>query len=126
MADFQRINPLKLFENTQSVLPVYNKFISLAVAANTQVIAGVSGQRIRVMGMISQSNNAAAGTLQLLDGSGGTIQYSYPQPTNAQPLEKLPITNTGYFETSTGTGLYATVLTQPVVLNVFYIIYTPD
>lgn len=125
MADFQRLNPLAFYETPKEVCPVLNKFVSLGVGANQSVVAAVTGKRIRVMGLVAQSNNAASGVLQLLDGSGGTLLYSYPLPTNAQPTEKLPIVNSGYMETSTGVGLFATVLTQAIVANIFYIVYTP-
>lgn len=126
MGDYQRINPLKLYENSFGTLPVLNKFSGLGVGANYTIVAAVTGYRVRVMGLIAQSNNAAQGTLQLLDGSGGTPLYSYVQPTNAQPPEKLPLDPAGYFETSTGVGLFATILTQAIVCNVSYILYKPD
>lgn len=125
MADFQRLNPLAFYETPKEVCPVQNVYVSLAVAVNQVVVPAVSGKRIRVMGMIAQTNNAAKGVLQFLDGAGGTILYSYYMPTFDQPLEKLPIVNSGYFETTTGNGLYATVLTNLMQANVFYITYTP-
>jgi len=125
MADFQRLNPLAFYETTKEACPVLNKFVSLAVGANQTVVAAVTGQRIRVMGILAQSNNAASGTLSLLDGSGGTALFTYPLPTNAQPAMFLPIANTGYMETTTSTGLFATVTTQAIIANVFYIVYTP-
>lgn len=125
MADFQRLNPLAFYETPKEVCPVLNKFVSLGVAANQTVITAVTGKRIRVMGIIAQSNNAASGTLSLLDGSGGTALFTYPLPTNAQPAMQLPIANPGYMETTTGNGLFATVTVQAIIANIFYIVYTP-
>ncbi len=121
-----RVNPANIYENSKDgVLPLLNLFASIPVGANQLLISAVAGKRVRIMGLLSQTNNAAQGALQFLNGNAGPLLYSYWQPTTAQTPEKLPVIDTGYFETSTGNGLYATVITQPIICNIFYIIYTP-
>ena len=122
------IDPTRIYEDANSgVLKILSRVIVLGVAVNTSVVAAVAGQRIRVMGLVAQSVGATAGSFQLKSNSAGTMISSivFAPPITAGLTEKLPITDSGYFETSTGHGLFADATVASINLNVFYISYSP-
>lgn len=103
------------------------QFATGSTAANQVVMTAITGMRIRIMGLCYQTSSGANGVIELLNGSGGPVLYGpYLAPPNTTGiLEKLPIVDSGYFETSTGVGLYFTGGTAAVNMNVFYVVYTP-
>lgn len=125
--DFNRYDPIRVFETKTGVCQIYCAAIALTVANNTAVVAAVSGKRIRVMGWNAQTQNAAAGTYLFKSASGGTTLYptTYAPPLTSGAMHQMPIAQSGYFETNTGEGLYADCTTQVVTVAVFYITYTP-
>ena len=98
---------------------------TFGVASNQSVIAGVAGKRIRVLGYAVQSDSATQGIYGFINGSGGTGFSSFTAPPSSSAPFLLPLTPSGYFETSTGTGLFINVATASVSVNIFYIVYTP-
>jgi hypothetical protein len=126
MSNFTRFFPARIYEDQKDVTPVMSVGIALATGNGRQVIAAVAGKRIRVMGWIAQSITAV-GQHQFTDGSGGTAltddHYS-PLDTSGTKFD-MPVIPSGYFETSTGNGLFADITTQNARLTVFYVLYTP-
>lgn len=129
---FERIFPAKLYEGTGGeVTKVLSAPVTLTASTNNQtVITGVAGKRIRVMGLIGFSDSTSVfGRVFFKDGNAGTmLLYGVHLPTNNVGNQMtLPITNSGYFETSTGIGLFADLTTAAAsALTIFYIVYTPD
>jgi hypothetical protein len=92
---------------------------------NQSVIAAVSGQKIRVLGYTVQSSTGVQSTYGFINGSGGTSLSSFIAPPSTAAPFTLPIVYAGYFETSTGVGLFIDVATAAVTVNVYYITYIP-
>lgn len=126
MSNFLRIFPARYFESAKEDSPVLSVGAAIAVGNNNQVVAGVSGKRIRVMGWVAQSITGA-GQHKFINGSGGaafTDDHYSPLDTTGTKFD-MPITPSGYFETTAGTGLYVNVGTNNLRLTLFYIVYTP-
>lgn len=90
-------------------------------------MGSVSGERIRVMGWILQSGGTSESNIHFKSASGGT-QLTGDQripPYTGGANHTLPIAYTGYFETSTGEGLYADVATDSLNGTLFYVTYVP-
>lgn len=126
MADFTRINPLKLYETDKEVCPVLVLSASVAVGADQQLIAGSTGKRIRIMGWRIQTDSATSGVYALKSGSGGSVLASFTAPpSTGGAIDFLPIADCGYYETGTGVGLFVTITVSTVIFNIYYILYTP-
>ena len=126
----QGIDPLKYYERRgkhSETLVVKSIGKAMTTGNDQQVIAGVSGKRLRIMGWAAQSNTSTVGWYQFEDGSAGSDLASvlYAPASNSAQTQQFPITDSGYFETSTGTGLYADIGTATVNLTIFYVEYTP-
>lgn len=125
--DFELIDPTKIFQVNGVASILMSAQLQGIVASDQQVVAAISGKRIRLMGWLAQSQAATPGSFLFKNGSGGggfmAPQFA-PQNTNGL-VDRQPITNSGYFETTTGIGLYVDIVAQPVNVTVFYIIYTP-
>jgi hypothetical protein len=122
-----QVNPIKVFAIGQENCKVQCKPKAASVAANTEVIAAVSGKIIRLMGMSVQSNTSTPGTFFFRSASGGTVltqEITAPANTDGQPF-MWPICESGYLETNEGEGLFVTVTTAALNFNVFFIEYTP-
>ena len=122
------IDPSRYYEVKGQVEPVRTQPAQLALGSNASVVAAVTGKRIRVLGFTAQGDGSA-GRIAFKDGSGGTRLFGPLNiPSSATPETYfLPVIDSGYFETSTGVGLFADVgaFGGAVNLNVFYIEYTP-
>lgn len=124
------ICPRKYYENKRAnggdeINTVKSVNISLSVANNQQVIAAVTGKRIRVIAYKIQSATSSVGAYGLKDGSGGpSLDGGYTPSQNGLPLIMIPF-DAGYFETSTGVGLFADIVGHSASLQVYYIEYTP-
>lgn len=123
------IDPLKFFQRLgrhSEELPLKTAVVELSTGNNQSIVSAVSGKRIRVMGFDAQSNTTTQGELEFIDGSGGSALYMslYCPPSSSPPFQK-DISFTGYFETSTGTGLFADCVTAAVNVTVYYVEYTP-
>lgn len=118
------IDPIRLYEISGTRYPILCAVCVFGIANNQLVVSSVSGYSIRVMGWDIQSNTAVQGTMVLKSASGGTALMSakYAPPNTAAPWSK-PITDSGYFETTTGQGLYCDVTAAAVNLDVYYIQY---
>lgn len=123
----QPISPAKYYENNGVVCPLVTAAGIIAVGTNQQVIVAVAGKRIRVMGWIAQGIGGIT-TYNFKDGSGGgglTAGLYAPNGATAGDFSLVPVIDSGYFETSTGVGLFCDVAVAVTHLNVFYITYTP-
>jgi hypothetical protein len=120
------IDPTKVFEINGEVCPVKSKYVGFAPGANQTAIAAVTGKRLRVMGFFSTTSAAGNPTLALLNGSGGTVLFAATLQANTVRPTELPLVESGYFETSTGVGLFATTTTANLDLTLFYVEYTPQ
>ena len=122
-----RVDPTRMYETPNGVCKLSCAAIVTTVANNQQVVAAVSGKRIRVMGWLAQSVAAAVGAFTLKSASGGTALMTplYVPAITAGACEKLPIVDSGYMETVAGEGLFVDVITAAINLDVFYIIYAP-
>lgn len=125
------IDPVRYFEISRNgsgeVCQLQSVGVSPGVANNTQLIAAVSGKRIRIMGLFAQSSGAASGSFQFKSGNAGptlTTAIFTPPNTNGD-LFMLPISDSGYWETTTGVGLFTDVTTTGQSMNIFYLVYTP-
>lgn len=123
------VDPVRIFElkgNVSTLLVAPGT--AYAVGNNRQILAAVSAQRIRVMGLIAQTvAGGGEGTFNLKSASGGTAlfpNFYAPLPTTAS-IFFLPITESGYCETNTGEGLFTDIAVANVTIQVFYITYTP-
>lgn len=127
MSDPVVVNPIKRFIIGDETCILLSSYSTIAIANNVQVIGAVAGKKIRVMGFDCISSGAASiGIIAIKDGNAGTVLWQSYMPPQAGgiPYQK-PIADSGYFETSTGVGLYADVATANVLLAVYYITYTP-
>lgn len=125
MSSSLMIDPTRVYQIGGQVCPVISTFFAQGISANNALVTGVAGKVIAIMGLVVQSNNVAQGTLQLLDGSGGTNLYSFLSPPNTALPFVLPIDNHNYGKTTVGNGLFSTILTQAQQFTLHYIIYTP-
>lgn len=123
------IDPIRLYQvKDNNYSPILSQPKALAVGANQQIIAAVTGKKIRIMGWSNQCSTATVGAYQLLDGSGGSALTGTRSPPlyTAGLFDNLPIVDSGYaMETSTGVGLFCTINTADVSFLIFYITYVP-
>jgi len=121
------VDPVRKFLVKEQVCQLTNYYLSASVANNQQVVAAVSGKRIRVMGLWGISGGAGISSCTLKSASGGTALQSFTLPANtsAQPNVQMPVVDSGYYETVTGEGLFLDVATTAALINVQVIIYTP-
>lgn len=107
-----------------------NRILSLAqtvgVGVNTQLVAATTGFRVRVFGWQAQGAGGVS-VFSLKSNSGGTLIFPpMTIPTGVAGLiDRLPICESGYMETSTGHGLFCDVATSNLYLSLFYLIYAP-
>jgi hypothetical protein len=123
------ISPPKVYEVNGQVTPVLSAPIQATVGSDRQIIAAISGKRIRFMGFMACAEDATTNfaSLKFKNGSGGTA-FTHTIPCWAFPTSPqagLPIVDSGYFETTAGVGLYADIGAVTVNMTVFYIAYTP-
>jgi hypothetical protein len=126
---FNQFDPTKIYETQKEgvVLLQSAQVIAAAVGTDRLVVSAITGKRIRVMGWIAQSCTGTVGSFAFKNGAGGAGFMGFlsvPPITNGLN-DKLPITDSGYFETSTSTGLYVDIVTAAIDFTVFYIAYTP-
>ena len=107
-----------------------NRILSLAqtvgVGNNTQLVAAVAGYRIRVFGWQAQGAGGVS-VFSLKSNSAGTIIFPPMTIPNgvAGLIDRLPIVESGYMETSTGHGLFCDIATTNMYLQLSYISYVP-
>jgi hypothetical protein len=125
MTESYRTDPVRIFQVNGEVCKLLSAFQVVPVAGNNTLVAAVAGKVIRVMGWNAQSNGAV-GSINFKDGSGGTTLHAVNTPANtAGDSDKQPIVECGYFETSSGVGLFGDCGTTAQLLTIFYITYTP-
>lgn len=120
------IDPTKIFLINGTNAPLLAIPAALGVSVNNILVAVAAGKRHRVMGWIAQGSGAGVSTFQLKSSGGAFIMGALAVPGNGAGLnDKLPISNTGYFETLTGEGLQVDIAGAAIQMTVFYITYTP-
>lgn len=128
------IDPIRRYEVKGDVSPLLCDTRTLAVANNNQLVpaivaslaTGILARKIRVMGWIIQGTTGVAPAVLYKSASAGTtICNTLTFPTNAQASDKLPIFDSGYFETNSAEGLFCDVTLAPVSIATFYITYVP-
>lgn len=126
------VDPIRIFEVSKNgaaeVSTLLCAVAALGTGINQQVVAAVTGKKIRIMGVLAQSSNAANGTYTFQSGAAGSTLFgpiAAPLVTDPMSPLMLPITDSGYLETNSGDGLYSDIATDSVTLTVFYITYTP-
>lgn len=121
------IDPTRIYEINGEVCPLLSTpLLTLAVGNNQAVVSAVTAKKIRVMGWILSANAVATNPgVALKDGNAGTVLAGTILPAPEVKNDKLPIVDSGYFETTAGTGLYADITTATAKVQVFYIAYTP-
>lgn len=120
------IDPIRKYEIQGNVSTLKTGYLSAAVANDQQIVAAVTGKRIRVMGMVLGSSAASSSVLFQSGAAGVQLTTLLNAPAIATlPPFVLPITDSGYFETTTGEGLFCDVTIAITYINVFYIEYTP-
>lgn len=121
------IDPTRYYQINGVAYKIKSAILSLGVANNQSVIAAVSSPSSvhRIMGFDLQSSTAAIGVISFKDGSGGTFLWvaTAVPAIGAPPPYSKPIVDSGYFETSASTGLFADVGTAAVNGTVYYITY---
>lgn len=127
MANFIQTDPVRYYQVNGDNCKLLQANIALAPGNNQQLVAAISGQIIRVLGWIAQGPAAGFPSFSLKSNSGGTVLTPhFFVPNNAAGLtEKLPINNSGYFETTVSQGLFADINVANLNMLIFYIVYTP-
>lgn len=125
MQPFTRYDPVRIYETPSGISTVKSMPFASGVAANVSIVAAVSGKIIRVMGWIMSGTAVGFPTVQFKNGSGGTTRtHPINVPNNAAGLnERQEIKDCGYFETSSGVGVFADIAVAAVAGTVFYIEY---
>lgn len=127
---FLRIFPAKLYEGVGGEpTPIRSVEVTLAVGSNQSAIAGITNKKIRFMGLSGIADTATGvSNVYFKNGSGGTnLTNTIVLPINTTPTSMImPIVDGGYFETTTGTGLFVDVFAQNCRMTVFYIVYTGE
>lgn len=120
------IDPIRIFEIKGQIYTVLTNSAVLTAGLNQVIVANTSGYKVRVMGWGAQGvSGAVTGYYRFKDGSGGSIFFNYlGAPLVASGfVDKFPIENCGYMETTAGNGLYADSTTADVTVLVHYILY---
>jgi hypothetical protein len=118
------VDPLRKFEIQGVAVPVKFAYLAGTIANNQQVIAAVTGKVLHVVGLILTPFSTGNPSFVFKDGSGGATIAGFVLPSNtvSNPFH-LPTSDTGYFKTTAGNGLFVDVLTNAAGINVLYIEY---
>lgn len=79
------------------------KYLAINIAASADLVAAVTGSKIRVLSLVLSGNNAAT-TATFQSGASTALTGVLPIPTAVMPLV-LPYNPTGWFETVSGEKL---------------------
>lgn len=121
-----QINPIKYYEVNGVPCPLFTACSNQTAGTNRTILTGVSGKIIRVMGDKTQGIGAG-GSILFKAGSGGSviISHSVPDVAAGRPYDN-PVIDAGYYELTSGVGLFADINTVSIDVQVSYIIYTPE
>lgn len=128
MPDPLIVSPPQKYQVRGEVAQVFcTQLIALGATNNQQVIAGITGKVIRIMGWRVQANGGAIASVNFKDGSGGTIFTIFNAPPNTNgDIDSLPVVDCGYHSLPTSTGLFVDIgSVTGALITVFYIVYTP-
>lgn len=121
------MDPTRKYEINGQVSTLKTAFLAGGTGNNQTVLAAITGERIRIMGLVAQSSTSTEGSFNLKSASGGATLFPamFAPANNAGKPFELPVTDSGYFETVAGEGLFADIVTAAVTIAVFYVTYTP-
>lgn len=115
--------PTQVYKINGVTYPLLNKFGTAVAAGTTKILADVAGFYYLIMGAVLQTNNAAAGSLDIYDDtSGGTLWFSFGTPVSTLPPFLLPIIDSGYFRSSPSKGVTIGATTQNQKCTLFYLL----
>lgn len=119
-------DPTRIYEIRGEVCKLKTAAVSVAVGNNETVIAAITGRAIRVMGFTIQGDGGVS-KVTFKNGSGGAALFGPITAASSTTPDQfiVPIVASGYFETSSGTGLFADISTTAANINVFYLDYAP-
>ena len=120
--------PGKMFQTEKdgvcSVEPVH--ILGAAAAANTLIIAAVTGKRILVLGGVLRARTVQSDVAFFSAAAGTQIHtYTVPAVGSATPNVDILPQSWGAFVTLTSQGLYANFGAGDVDVSLMYITYTP-
>jgi hypothetical protein len=120
------IDPARYFEIKGQVETLNSHYAQITVGSNYAVKAGVVGKKIRIMGLIAQGIGGVSAVV-LKDGNGGNFLFGpFNIASSGTPdVLFLPVVHSGYFETSTGIGVFADCAGVAATINLFYVEYAP-
>ena len=121
--------PATIFQDSdQKVIDPLDLFKQLTGGgANQEILAAITGKKIRVLEMVVSSGSTAS-VLSIKSASAGTILrlFQIPAITQGDPNVVLPYDADGHFDTIVGQGLFADVAAGPNVnFSMRYIPFTP-
>jgi hypothetical protein len=108
----------------ETIIKLKSAYAALAVGNDQDLVALVTGKIIRVMGYKVHSTTGAQGAYSIQDGTLNNLDGGFAPPLAGLPF-LLPITKSGYFETTVSTALKASVVTAAIAFTIFYIEYNP-
>jgi len=117
------VSPPQYFEIKGQVYPLLVKFDTVAAGGTSKSIADASGYYIKIMGMVLQSNAAAAGSIDIYDdvAAGANLWFSFTTPVNTLPAQYFPICDTGYFTSTINKGVTIGATTNNQKCTLFYL-----
>ena len=127
-AIYNLLSPNAFLQNSNGAYPIKNVYNgNVAVANNTQLVAGVTGKRIMVVGGFAYSNGAFT-QLTFKSATGGTNKRGLAVPANTVAQPNVPLCPNGIldmFETETGQGLFVDNSAVIALISINYIEYIP-
>ena len=99
------------------------KFHPLGRSSTGEVIAAVTGMKIRVLAMLLQQETDASSTWKFTNGSGGaaiTGEMTGAAVSAENTTFVLPFSPAGWFETTAGVGLFVTIGGGAVLGQIVY------
>ena len=124
---FPVTSPSVMFQDTDgSFCEIKTQYRSMTGAAtNFVVVSAVTGKRIRLVSAIFRSAAASPSYVSFKDGSGGTALAVVAVPPNSAGANMVLELNTlGWFDSSSGVGIYADIGAETVQGSFRYIEYT--
>jgi len=119
--------PKWLFKNSDgSPCEIKNTLAAVSAGAtNAQVLAAVTGKRLRVLSITVNAGTAASILLSLKNGSGGAgLLYLRDPSTSTGAQIHLAPSEIGHADTGEGVGLFADTAGADLVISVRYIEYS--
>jgi hypothetical protein len=118
------IDPTKVYQINGQAYALQSTGAVITTGLNQSLLAGVAGKRHRVLGFTGQGGSTAGDSgVSFRDGSGGVYKSYFYFPARTTGPVLFPIVDSGYWETTTGNGIFVDVDTNTAIVNLFYITY---